>query len=122
MEKEIGSEISGTEFDVAHAKWGGSWVMPSLKDGDELYECCTREKTTENGVEGYRLHGPSGGSIFLPAAGYRTSDYVRDLGKYCYYWSSTLTNRQYLFVKDAYTISSGEYDRALGFPVRPVSK
>ena len=26
---DIGSDIAGTEYDVAHVKWGGSWVMPS---------------------------------------------------------------------------------------------
>ena len=32
----IGSDIAGTEYDVEHVKWGGSWVMPSFAQQDEL--------------------------------------------------------------------------------------
>ena len=33
---DIGSDISGTDYDVAHVKWGGSWHMPSLEQIKEL--------------------------------------------------------------------------------------
>ena len=29
---DLGSDISGTEYDVAHVKWGGKWCMPTLDD------------------------------------------------------------------------------------------
>lgn len=29
---DLGSDISGTEYDVAHVKWGGKWCMPTWDD------------------------------------------------------------------------------------------
>ena len=86
---DIGSDIAGTSYDVAHVQWGGSWVMPSRDRLAELKEHCTREWTTVNGVNGTLVTGPSGGQIFLPTAGYRTRDYFVLAGSEGYYWSST---------------------------------
>ena len=32
----IGSSISGTEYDIAHVKWGNGWRMPTQKEFEEL--------------------------------------------------------------------------------------
>ncbi|MBQ6064081.1 MAG: hypothetical protein IJK87_10720, partial [Prevotella sp.] len=48
----LGSDIAGTQYDVAHVKWGGSWVMPSHAQQVELLNYCTSTWTTENGVYG----------------------------------------------------------------------
>lgn len=64
------SDISGSDFDVAHAKWGGKWRLPTLVEIKELTECCTSTHTTINGVEGRRITGPNGNSIFIPSGGY----------------------------------------------------
>ena len=85
----IGDDIAGTEYDVAHVKWGGSWRMPTNEQQDELRENCTREWTQQNGVNGIRVTGPNGNSIFLPAAGYRSDVYLRYEGSYGYFWSSS---------------------------------
>lgn len=84
----LGSDIAGTSYDVAHVQWGGSWVMPSHDQQRELVEHCSREWTTVNGVNGVKVTGPSGGQIFLPAAGYRWDDDL-NVGSYGTYWSST---------------------------------
>ena len=63
----IGSDIAGTQYDVAHVQWGGSWVMPSQSQIKELVENCTHEWTTLNGVNGRNFTGTNGGTIFLPA-------------------------------------------------------
>ena len=63
--------------DVAHVKWGGSWRMPTKAEQDELRNNCTWTWTTLNGVDGYRVTGPNGNSIFLPAAGFRTTNPTR---------------------------------------------
>ena len=34
--ESIGDDISGTQYDVAHVKWGGSWEMPSLSQIQSL--------------------------------------------------------------------------------------
>lgn len=85
---EIGDDIAGTEYDVAHVRWGGSWTMPTDEQIRELMDDCTREFTTRNGVSGYLITGRNGNSIFLPAAGYMSGDeklYSNYEGRY---WSS----------------------------------
>ena len=48
----LGSDISGTNYDVAHVKWKGYWKMPSLEQFDELCVKCTHEFTQFEGVDG----------------------------------------------------------------------
>ena len=112
------------EDDVAHVTWGGSWRMPTRAEQDELREKCTWTWITYKGVDGYKVTGPNGNSIFLPAAGYRygTGDYSRGGGGY--YWSSSLHSYH---SDNAYSLSfcSGShvwYDdyRYSGHSVRPV--
>lgn len=62
------TDISGTQYDVAHVRWGGDWRMPTLDEFDELCRRCTWKWTTLNDVSGYLVTGPNGNSIFLPAA------------------------------------------------------
>lgn len=45
--------------------------MPTYDEQEELLNNCIWELTTENGFNGYKVAGPNGNSIFLPAAGYR---------------------------------------------------
>lgn len=87
---DIGSDISGTKYDVAHVKWGGNWCMPTKDDIKELLDNCTYEWTTLNSVNGKKFTSKiNGNSIFLPAAGYRWLGGLDDAGEYGGYWSST---------------------------------
>ena len=86
----LGSDISGTKYDVAHVKWGGNWCMPTKDDIKELLDNCTSEWTTLNGVNGRKFTSNiNGNSIFLPAAGYRWLGDLGYAGENGYYWSST---------------------------------
>ena len=76
--------------DVARANWGGLWRMPTKAEQDELRTECTWEWTTENGINGYKVTGKNGNSIFLPAAGYRDGTSTDDVGSDGSYWSSSL--------------------------------
>lgn len=96
----LGSDIAGTSYDVAHVRWGGSWIMPSYYSQNELKNKCTKEWTTVNGVGGLLMTGPSGGQIFLPAAGYRWDGDLDDAGSDGYYWSSS----SYAFYDGAYEL------------------
>ena len=114
------------EDDVAHVKWGGDWRMPTKAEQDELRNNCTWAWATQNGVNGYKVTGPNGNSIFLPAAGYRYGTDVYDGGDYGRYWSGSL-NSYYSF--DAfnlyfydYNFDWNLYNRSFGRSVRPVSK
>lgn len=85
----IGSDIAGTSYDVAHVKWGGSWHMPTVTQIEELVNSCTWTWTTYNGVNGQLVTGPNGNSIFLPAAGYRYGTSLHSAGGLGGYWSSS---------------------------------
>ena len=114
--------------DVAHVKWGGSWRMPTFAEQNELHAKCTWVRTTLNGVNGYRVTGPNGNSIFLPAAGYRTGSGVSHQWSEGLYWSSSLSiigilgsGYAYYFDFDfSYIDWFCSYSRCCGFSVRPV--
>ena len=76
--------------DAATANWGEKWCMPTKSQLSELLSKCTWAWTTQNGVKGYKVTGPNGNYIFLPAAGYRHSSLLDDAGSYGCYWPSSL--------------------------------
>ena len=125
IDSDIGSDIAGTQYDVAHVQWGGSWVMPSLDQIKELLDYCSSEWTTENGVYGMRFTGSNGGSVFLPAAGNRWYDGLYNVGSWGCYWSST-RNPDDLFLAVVLDFGKGfalwerSYYRYRGQSVRPV--
>ena len=86
----IGSDIAGTQYDVARVRMGAPWRMPSVGQMEELINNCSRQWTQLNGVNGILVTGPSGGQIFLPAAGCRWDDELYYAGGEGYYWSSSL--------------------------------
>ena len=121
----LGSDIAGSSYDVAHVKWGGSWMMPTEFQQDELRDNCTCVWTTVNGVKGGKFTSKkNGASIFLPAAGYRDGSGLDHVGSRGYCWSSTQSpslvhGAYYLFFDSGGTVWSGDY-RFLGRSVRPV--
>lgn len=69
--EDIGSDICGTEYDVARYQWGNGWRLPNEQERYELRMLCwTNGATEENGVYGVRMYGPNSHSIFLPICGY----------------------------------------------------
>ena len=114
--------------DVAHVKWGGSWRMPTEAEQDELRYNCTWTWTTQNEVNGYKLTGPNGNSIFLPAAGYRVGTSLDDSGSNGYYRSSSLrdngSSSGSAYYLDFYDGLHDLYYKNcyLGLSVRPVSE
>lgn len=64
------SYISGTEYDIVKANWGGSWRIPNYAEMGELVNNCSWSRATINGVTGMRVTGNNGNSIFLPNTGY----------------------------------------------------
>ena len=72
--KKYSIEIAGnSQLDAARANWGGSWRMPTKYECQELIDKCKWELVTVNcvnGVNGYKVTGPNGNNIFLPATGF----------------------------------------------------
>ena len=102
--------------------------MPTKEEFEELQNECSWQWTTVNGINGYRVTGPSGNSIFLPAAGYRygtTEDYQGKRGNTAYYWTSTkyATNKAYnLQFNKSYIVGvdANGHNGYDGHSVRPV--
>ena len=110
--------------DVAAVNWGGKWRMPTDAELTELREQCTWTWTTQSGVNGYKVTGSNGNSIFLPAAGYRGGSSLGDAGSIGKYWSSSLDTdypsyAYYLFFYSSY-VGWSSYNRGYGQSVRPV--
>ena len=78
------------EDDAAYVNWGALWRMPSLEQIQELCKYCTWQWTQVKGVYGHLVTGPSGKTMFLPAAGGCGTNSQYNVGKFAYYWSRTL--------------------------------
>lgn len=85
----IGSDISGTQYDVAYVRMGAPWRMPTHEQQMELEKHCTMLWTQQNGVWGILVTGPNGGQVFLPAAGNLVGGKLYDAGSEGNYWSSS---------------------------------
>ncbi len=113
--------------DAARANWGGTWRLPTKAELKELKARCTWTWTTQGGHKGYKVKGPNGNTIFLPAAGVRygmSPIYEDECG---YYQSSTPdSNSSGSGAYGLYLISSGinvcSNTRDAGYSVRPVSE
>jgi len=115
------------EDDVAHVKWGGGWRMPTLSEIQELCNDCSWEWTSVNGVNGYKVIGTNGNSIFLPAAGNGGADAEDFRGMFGSYWSATLGNMGCQGANDLSFHYSGRREcsgtyRYVTCTVRPVSE
>lgn len=128
--ENIGYNISGTSYDVAHMKWGDGWRMPTPEEIAELINQCTWKEIRYKGTNGWLVIGPNGNNIFLPAAGqYWYGDDISGLGRDFYIWSSVLTLdniRPYVLAssddgRDNIVCDFFFYQRYQGLSVRPVT-
>lgn len=127
---KLGATFTGTNYDVAHVKWGDEWRMPTRAEWNELINNCTWAWTGVNGVTGaLATSNINGNTIFIPAAGNMVDDkHTHDqLG--CFYWTSTEYEqsdisqecRNYRANIDASYRSADGYDYPeVGFTVRAV--
>lgn len=109
--------------DAAYVNMGAQWRMPTYKELNELRSKCTWTWTTIKGTTGYKVTGPNGNSIFLPAAGYRSDRTLNSAGFSGYYWSVLRdgSSANSLFFNSP-NRSMNRYDRGLGFTVRAVAR
>ena len=127
--KQISSIAGNSTYDVAHAKWRGSWRLPTKAEFEELLDedNCIWEWTTQSGVKGCRVTSKiNGESIFLPAAGFRNGTSLYEAGSEGYYWSSTPNESNTDFACYLYFSSECHYRdwfyRYRGRTVRPVTE
>ncbi|MBR5604366.1 MAG: hypothetical protein IKW51_09260 [Bacteroidales bacterium] len=125
--KKYSIEISGdSQLDAARANWGGSWRMPTKYECQELIDKCKWEYVTINGVNGYKVTGTNGNSIFLLAAGYRHGSSLYDAGGDGDYWSSTPNEsgayNAYSIYFNGSEYGVNDFNRGNGRCIRPVSE
>lgn len=119
--------------DVAREKWGGLWRMPTKDELNELLSKCKWVFTKLNKVDGYKITGPSGKSIFLPCSGSYYGTKLDQQGSFGTYWSSSMdyfmNNGSKWYSQDAaaalnfywrHINTGGACSRREGCPVRPV--
>lgn len=104
-------------YNEAVSRFGNK--LPTKRQLEELKNKCTWTRTGS----GYKVIGPNGNSIYLPAAGYRDcSGDVYEVGTDGYYWSSTPEDSDHAWCFNFY--SSGVFIRfyycCRGFSVRLV--
>uniref|UniRef100_UPI0040560787 hypothetical protein n=1 Tax=Alistipes sp. TaxID=1872444 RepID=UPI0040560787 len=121
--RDMGSIAGDSSYDAARANWGGNWRLPTEEEREEL-DRCTWTWTTQGGHNGYKVMGPNGNSIFLPAAGYRYGESHYRAGERGYYWSASATPGDAQHAFGLYFGSGGHFvywgDRSYGLSVRPV--
>ena len=121
--QEIGDFYSWKKDDIAHAKLGGSWRMPTTDELNELIDNCTWSWASVNGQIGFLVTSNKRGykdrSIFLP---YFYAGSSGDLG----YWSSSFDESSpdgaaslWINVFENY-VRAGSCYRSWKLPVRPV--
>ena len=92
------------------------------------YDPSKIEHTTDDGgikgLNGRIFEGKNGNQMFIPAAGYRDGSKFSNVYYSCYLWSYSLCldnpSYAYYLVFDSSSIDMYEYDRCVGFTIRPV--
>ncbi|MBQ4391784.1 MAG: hypothetical protein II826_01585 [Prevotella sp.] len=125
-----GTSIAGNpEYDIATEKWGEKWSIPTVEEFEELLTKCTFKEDTEtdlegNTINGYRITGPSGKSIFMPWAGRRLGENTSDVNTYGNYWTAKAgdTGRNFAYGVTLNTKNINQRERYQGYSIRPVYK
>ena len=127
-----GKKVLDAEDDAACEEWGGSWRTPTSEELKELLDKCSWVTFKVNKKLGYKVEGPNGNSIFIPAAGYHTDPYTTIILGHFRYWSGSLdldnNERAYClkgFAGQPNQVSKPELvsnERCLGYKVRAVFK
>ena len=80
-EKNLGNIAGFPQYDAATYNWGRKWQMPGIEHFEELKTRCKWVVITYNGVEGPKVTGPNGKSLFLPCGGCKRNDNKPYLGE-----------------------------------------
>ena len=122
-------DISGSNNDVAHVKWGGIWRMPTRDDLQELLTRCTWTEVTKYGQPMYKVVGQTGDSIFIIKSGSISGTTASGKNTHANIWTSNLDVTAGVDSEEAYgsnfyqnARSIDAVQRYIGYAVRPVVK
>ena len=89
------------EYDIAAAKLGGHWRLPTPDEVQELLQKCNSVRTTKNGVPGALLTGIGSkkeNTIFIPFAGYRQDSKSWDFNEYAFLWTDSINQAEEAYI------------------------
>ena len=130
--------IYHTEYDAARVNQGNKWATPTKEQWEELKSWASWTYTTYNDVNGWKVCGPNGNAIFIPAVGFRSGSSASNVG--CLSYSSSVRTKSYSiyclynyrtdgqpFISDYYDsytdyfgTSYSYFKYYYGYPIRPV--
>ena len=126
-EKSDGYKLNGDidlSHDAARINMGKPWQMPTSEQFQELYDNCTWERKTLNGINGYLVTSKiNGNSIFFACSGYCYGTSLSNRGSGGVYWSSSYysaADAYYLYFDSSNVHPQGSDYRRYGFSVRAV--
>lgn len=101
LQEQIDLEnIIRTSYDVASINLGNEWGLPLEVQIAELIASCKWEWENKNGNNGYRVTGPNGKSIFLPASGCVLGKEIKYCGQFGYYWTGESKSKKSSFARE----------------------
>lgn len=118
--KDIGKNICGTEYDVAH-KLNSKLSLPNIDQLRELVEKCTWTKTTLNNKNVWEVKGPNGNKIYFPICGCKSESSSVGYKENLYIMSGTMWSLSYCTVIKA--VDKPELynnNKRTGAPVRAI--
>lgn len=119
------ADVYKTTSDLVNVVTDGKGTLPTSDLYEELFRLSTVEWTELNGTPGYKVTGPNGNSIFLPAGGKRVGHTLIDQGVRGYYLTGSVNGSNSKFAVD-YEFNESTSARATravyeALAVRPVS-
>lgn len=85
-----GKIILEAEDDAATVELGAPWRIPTAEEWEGMSSNTEWDWVERNGVLGYDVTAGNGNSIYLPAAGYRFDDHLKNEAYDGRYWTSTV--------------------------------
>lgn len=93
LETQYGTYVKWSSNDIVTKNWGEDWGTPGRTDYEELINTCKWTWKTKDGVAGYEVTGPSGKSIFFPAAGFNMMGITpQSVGSGIYYYTKDMSS------------------------------
>ncbi len=93
--QDIGTDIGGTQYDVAYVKWGSAWRMPTVEEFTKLKKGCDGEVCWVNSRKGIKFTSKTtGNAIFIPFDGWYYGTRNTEMVNEFTLWSSTIYDFQ----------------------------
>ena len=116
----LGSSISGSEYDVVHVKYGGKWRMPTVDEVRELFENCSTKYVNDDEGSYLQFTAANGNVIKFDARvhsyvnGKKTDEFTR--------WTGSLETGGKAFILSTMDnkFTSKSEPREYEFCIRPV--